>query len=347
MPRQVRVEYPGAFYHVMALGDRGENIFVDDTDREQILRTLAQACAKTGWRIHAWVLMSNHYHWLVETPQANLVAGMRWIQNTYTRRLNHRHKLWGHVFGGRYKAVLVESDLESDYFGNLWDYIHLNPVRAGLVDPKEGIGLLDYDWSSLAQVYAISPARRPRWCATERAFAAFGCKDNVAGRKELVKRLEERAMAEEAEQCGWIVRDGQSLNSTLRRGWYWGSEAFRSTLVDLAAERLSRLGNRNRRTTRQWRDHAQINATDLIRRGLRSLGLSEDQLKATKGSEPRKVSLAWAIARSTTLSQSWIGDRLNMRSAANVSQQVRRFERESKRQTDARIKRWVKTVKNC
>jgi putative transposase len=85
---------------------------------------------------------------------------MRWIQNVYTRRFNHRHKLWGHVFGGRYKAVLVESDLDSDYFGNLWDYIHLNPVRTGLVDPKAGIALSDYRWSSLAQVYAVNPARR-------------------------------------------------------------------------------------------------------------------------------------------------------------------------------------------
>jgi putative transposase len=347
MPRHVRVEYPGAFYHVMARGDRGENIFLDDKDREQILRTLAQACAKTGWRIHAWVLMTNHYHWLVETPQANLVEGMRWLQNTYTRSFNHRHKLWGHVFGGRYKAVLVESDLESAYFGNLWDYIHLNPVRGGLVDPKEGAALLDYRWSSLAQVYAAVPTRRPAWSATERAFAAFGCKDSVAGRRKLIERLEQRAVTEEAEKCGWIVRDGQSLNSTLRRGWYWGSQIFRQKVLALAAEGLHRLANRSRRTTDQWRDHAQHSATDLIRQGLKMLGLSEARLKATKGSEPRKVSLAWAVARSTTLSQTWIADRLHMRSAANVSQQVRRFESQLKRQTDPRIKRWIKSVKTC
>lgn len=76
--------------------------------------------------------MTNHYHWLVETPRPNLVEGMRWIQNTYARRFNHRHGLWGQVFGGRYKAVLVEShvDSEQDYLSNFWDYIHLNPVRA-------------------------------------------------------------------------------------------------------------------------------------------------------------------------------------------------------------------------
>jgi putative transposase len=96
------------------------------------------------------------------------------------------------------------------------------------------------------------------------------------------------------------------------------------------------------RLAHQWRDHAQLSANDLIRQGLKTLKLSEDQLKATKGSEPRKMSLAWAIARLTTLSQSWIADRLNMRSPANVSQQVRRFETQLKRQTDSRIKRWIK-----
>jgi hypothetical protein len=163
----------------------------------------------------------------------------------------------------------------------------------------------------------------------------------------LIERLEQRAVAEEAEKCGWIVRDGQSLNSTLRRGWYWGSRIFREKLLALAAEGLHQLGNRNRRTTDQWRDHAQQSATDLIRQGLKTLELSEAQLRATKGSEPRKVSVAWAVARSTSLSQTWIADRLHMRSAANVSQQVRRFESQLKRQTDPRIKRWIKFVNIC
>jgi putative transposase len=131
------------------------------------------------------------------------------------------------------------------------------------------------------------------------------------------------------------------------RGWYWGSEAFRQKLLDLAAERLGGLGNRNQRSSRQWHDHAQVGAINLIREGLRELGLSEDELKASRGSERRKVSVAWAVARSTTVSQSWIARRLNMRSGANVSQQIRRFEKDLKRQTDSRIRSWIKTVKNC
>ncbi len=108
MARSIRIEYPGAFYHVMARGNRRESIFFDDEDRRFFLGTLAEACGMTGWRIHAWVLMGNHYHLLVETPESNLVTGMQWLQNTYTRRFNTRHRLWGRLFGDCYKAVPVE-----------------------------------------------------------------------------------------------------------------------------------------------------------------------------------------------------------------------------------------------
>ena len=105
MPRKLRVEYPGAIYHVLSRGDRREDIFLDDVDRQDFLKTLAEACQKTGFQVHAYCLMRNHFHLVVETPGANLVAGMAWLLSTYTIRLNHRHKLSGHVFSGRYKAL--------------------------------------------------------------------------------------------------------------------------------------------------------------------------------------------------------------------------------------------------
>jgi REP element-mobilizing transposase RayT len=106
--RKLRVEYPGAIYPVMNRGDRREAIFRDDRDRELFLETLGEACRKTGWAVQAWCLMSNHFHLVVETPQANLVGGMKWFLGTYTSRFNRRHKLFGHLFSGRYKALIVD-----------------------------------------------------------------------------------------------------------------------------------------------------------------------------------------------------------------------------------------------
>ena len=148
MPRSVRIEYAGAFYHVMARGNRREDIFRDEDDRWFFLKGLGEACEMTGWRIHAWVLMSNHYHLFAETPEANLSAGMQWLQNAYTRRFNTRHRVWGRLFGDRYKAVLVEGG-SGYYYETLLDYIHLNPVRAGLVKARRGESVLDHPWSSV------------------------------------------------------------------------------------------------------------------------------------------------------------------------------------------------------
>ena len=106
--RKLRVEYPGAIYHVMNRGDRREEIFRDDEDRLRFLGTLSEACVKTGWQVHALCLMPNHFHLVVETPQPNLVAGMKWFLGTYTARFNRRHKVFGHLFSGRYKALVVD-----------------------------------------------------------------------------------------------------------------------------------------------------------------------------------------------------------------------------------------------
>ncbi len=128
MPRSVRIEYPGAVYHVMCRGDRREAIFVEDADREMFLATLADMCGRTGARVHSYVLMSNHYHLLMETPEPNLVAGMKWFQGAYTQRFNARQRLSGHLFQGRYKAIPVDAE-RPEYFRIASDYIHLNPAR--------------------------------------------------------------------------------------------------------------------------------------------------------------------------------------------------------------------------
>ena len=158
MPRKLRVEYPGATYHVMSRGDRCENIYLDDVGRQDFCKTLAAACQKAGWQVHAYCLMRNHYHVVLETPNANLVAGMAWLQSTYTIRLNHRHQLFGHVFSGRYKSQLVEGG-GTGYLRTACDYVHLNPVRARMLKRRER--LLAYPWSSFGAYLAAreAPAR--------------------------------------------------------------------------------------------------------------------------------------------------------------------------------------------
>jgi len=98
MPRQMRIEYPGAIYHVMSRGDQREPIFLDEGDRHDFLKTLTEACGKTGFLVHAYCLMKNHFHLVVETPEGNLAAGVRWLLSTYSNRFNHRHKRCGHLF---------------------------------------------------------------------------------------------------------------------------------------------------------------------------------------------------------------------------------------------------------
>ena len=130
MARKLRVEYAGAIYHVINRGDRRELIFMDDADRQRFVDTLGEVCAKTGWQVHAYVLMPNHFHLVVETPQPNLVAGMKWLLGTYTSRFNRRHKLFGHLFSGRYKSLIVDGS-GSGYLKSVGDYVHLNPARGG------------------------------------------------------------------------------------------------------------------------------------------------------------------------------------------------------------------------
>src|SRR5450759_4434274 len=130
MPRKLRLEYPGAIYHVMSRANGKGHIFETDVDRQDFVKTLAETCAKTGFQVHAYCLMRNHFHLVVETPQGNLVAGMRWFLSAYTLRFNPRHKRFGHVFSGRYKALIVDGSGT----GYLLSLIHISePTRLGMI----------------------------------------------------------------------------------------------------------------------------------------------------------------------------------------------------------------------
>src|SRR6185503_14806951 len=196
MPRQLRIEYEGAIYHLMNRGDRREPIFKTDFDRLNFLQTIEETCLRTDWQVHAWCLMGNHFHLVVETPQANLVAGMKWLLGTYTSRFNRRHKLFGHLFGGRYKSLIVDGS-GNGYLRTVCDYVHLNPVRAKLLRPDQK--LAHFRWSSYRE-YLRTPARRAPWLRTGRLFGELGIpKDSTAGRRQFGRMMEARRAMDDPE----------------------------------------------------------------------------------------------------------------------------------------------------
>jgi len=202
MARPLRIEFSGAFYHITARGDRREAIYEADDDREAFIEIFGAVIANFAWRCHAYCLMDNHYHLFVETPRANLSKGMRQLNGVYTQWSNRRHGRSGHLFQGRYKGILVDSDA---YLQELSRYIVLNPVRAGMVDDPG-----DWPWSSYRATAGLQKA--PRWLATDAILSTFGRRKGKA-------REAYRAFV----QAGI---DAKSVWSGLSRQVYLGDDRF-------------------------------------------------------------------------------------------------------------------------
>lgn len=163
MARPLRLEFAGALYHVTSRGDRQEDIFLCDDDRQDWLEVLGTVCDRFNWVVHAFCQMTNHYHLLLETVDGNLSRGMRQLNGLYTQRFNRRHRLVGHLFQGRYKAILVQKET---YLLELSRYVVLNPLRAHMVDTLE-----DWRWSSYPIVTGQETA--PRWLDKDWLLARF------------------------------------------------------------------------------------------------------------------------------------------------------------------------------
>lgn len=173
MVRPLRIEFAGAIYHVTSRGDRREDIFHCDDDRRDWLEVLGAVCRRFNWTVHAFCQMTNHYHLLLKTPQANLASGMRQLNGVYTQRFNRRHSLTGHLFQGRYKAILVQKEA---YLLELTRYVALNPLRAQMIETLE-----DWRWSS----YPITLGQDavPPWLDTDWLLTQFDAERTPAREK--------------------------------------------------------------------------------------------------------------------------------------------------------------------
>jgi REP element-mobilizing transposase RayT len=305
MARKPRVEYPGAIYHVMNRGDHSEIVFRDHHDPELFLGTLAEACAKTDWQVHSFCLMSNHFHLVIETPRASLVDGMKWLMSTYTARFNRKHKLFGHLFSGRYKALPVDGST-TGYLKSACDYVHLNPACANLITPQQP--LQDYPWSSYP-LYLKPPAHRPSWLRTDRLFGEWGIPmDRPAGREQFARAFEARRQADRT----------NAVEDLPPSGWCIGTEQFRQELL----QQMTRMPERQYGGP-EWQETAEKKALRILAEQLQQRGWDSDELKIRRKGDPEKIKIARLLRTQTTMTLPWIADHLNMGAAGSVANCLR------------------------
>ena len=302
MARKLRVEYPGAIYHVLNRGDRGKAIFRDGKDRLRFLEALAEACGKTGWQVHAYCLMPNEFHLVVETPRANLVTGMKWFMGAYTARFNRRHEVSGNLFTGRYKALIVDGSSHG-YLRTVCDYVHLNPARDKKV-LTPGKPLRTYPWSSYGE-YLNAPARRVKWLRVDRLLGEMGIAgDSAAGRRQFELQMEERR--QRAEPGEW---------KSVRRGWCLGDKPFRKELLKRMGQPMERQYNADQERQKTEEARAErILVEELRRRKWRA----NDLARRRKG-DKEKVKIAMRLRAETTVTLDWIAERLAMGVTAYVA----------------------------
>ncbi len=310
MPRKLRLEFPGACYHVINRGNYRRDIFQTIGAKAAFERCLFEACEKSEWVLHAFVIMRNHYHLAVETPLGNLVAGMHWLQGTFANRFNRLRGERGHLFQGRYKALLVEDGAPLGMVGH---YIHLNPVRAGVVAVEH---LDEYRYSSFW--YGGRPKSRPPWMRFETVLAeAGGVRDTPAG------------WASYRDYLSWQAEEGPVGKSrayaSLSKGWVVGSAGFKAALIkdhNVAAQaRAWESQGANEIREQAWEE--------LCGRALKILKRSNSELAVGPKSETWKVAIAVFLKERTQASNVWLGQRLKFGRAKYVSRLATAMKRAS------------------
>lgn len=312
MARKLRLEFSGACYHVLNRGNYRRNLFADEGAAGAFERCLGEACDRFHWLIHAYVVMVNHFHLALTTPEPNLSDGMKWLQGTWAVRFNRFRREAGRPFQGRYKAFHVEP---GHVLGQVVHYIHLNPLRASLVAPER---LASYRWSSLHRLI-LGP--RPNWLVARTALAnSGGLADTPAGWRSYVSYLGLMATTEPEKRKADFEQ--------LCRGWAIGSVGFRAELREQlrrqpgSVGRFSLLGADSLALSQvrseQWEE--------TLRAIARAVNIDLQHLPSPKSSAG-KVMLAAAMKNLTPVSNAWLAERLSMGGASSVSALVSQFHR--------------------
>lgn len=314
MARALRVEYPGARYHVMCRGNQSRDIFRSQEDADLFIRCLGEMCVRNQAVVHAFCLMSNHYHLLLETPEGNLVDAMKWFQGTFTQRYNAQHKLWGHLFQGRYKAKVMD-DEDASYFRVVSEYIHLNPADAKRVKPGH---LAEYPWSSYP-LYLQPPSKRPGWLRVRNVLSACGIPDDSAqSRRAYAAYMDLRHESVALDQ---LSAEEKADWQHMERGWVHGSKVFRERMRDsLLAQ------GKHPEEAEQKRDVGEAAAREVLERCLRHFGIARADLPCLPKSDPRKFLIAGLLRYHYPVKVQWVSDRLAMGHFTTVSRAMRFYD---------------------
>jgi REP element-mobilizing transposase RayT len=301
MARKSRIEYSGACYHVINRGNYRSWIFESAGARTSFLSCLEEVCLAMGWRLYSWVLMSNHYHLCVQTPDPNLVEGMKWLQSTFANRFNRYRKANGHVFQGRYQAILLDSAV----VGSVCHYIHLNPVRAGLIAAGE---LQSYVDSSFHQTWY--PSKRWSFLDVSTALSEAGdLLDTHHGRLSYRHYLEWLSTEDTAcKQMGF---------EKMCKGWAKGNKEFKKAVLDDLKDGVSqKVVESEAAELREplWERRLQ--------QGLAALCKTDLDLLSARKSVDWKVALARHLRESSLAPNRWIAEHLHMGTPDSVSSRV-------------------------
>ena len=315
MARKLRIEYAGALYHVINRGNYRAAVFAQEGARRAFMECLGEACEKAGWVVHAYVLMTNHYHLALETPQGNLVEGMRWLQGTFANRFNRFRGENGHVFQGRYKALVVEG---SEGMGAVAHYIHLNPVRAKILPVER---LAEFRESSFADLMA--PKKRPGWLRVETFLQAAGdLADTAAGRRKYAQYLAWLAENEPAQK--------QLKFETMSKGWALGGEAFRLALVK---DHRTLLAHPMRRET-STREARELLWAEALHAAMAKLGKTTADVARDIKAASWKVAIAAQLKSASTVSNVWLAEQLRMGDPDGVSRYVGEMRRGMRKEAE-------------
>ena len=297
MARKLRIQYEGAIYHVINRGNYRRDVFESAGTAQAFLESLNEACEHLRWKLHAYVIMRNHYHLALETPEPNLIEGMHWLQSTFATRFNRFRGERGHLFQGRYQALLVENAAAVLRVAN---YIHLNPVRAKIV-PAEQVAA--FRWSSLPRLMKTG---RPSWLETKDVLGQLRLDDTPEGWRHYCDYLVGLS-ADPAEQ------DRQEF-AGMSRGWAIGTAGWRNAIAKEHAQLALSVGI----AREELQEIKAARYDEVLDRVLHETGKSVDDLQREAQGAAWKIAAAARLRSEAGAPYPWIATALNMGSPSSV-----------------------------